>query len=86
MVNYGVEETVEQLDSFVEEMYKEVREEGKGGPFVVHCSGGVGRSGTFTTIYSIYSLIVVSMSTGLWAEMNKYEGNDGELVLEPLVR
>ena len=83
--NYGVVENVEQLVSFVREVYKEARE-GEGGPVVVHCSGGVGRSGTFTTIYSIYSMLVESKHTGVWTEMEEYEGRDGELVLEPLVR
>ena len=53
---------------------------------MVHCGGGVGRSGTFTTIYSIYSMLVESKQTGVWTEMEEYEGRDGELVLEPLVR
>eukprot|EP00092_Neocalanus_flemingeri_P037205 GFUD01040509.1.p1 GENE.GFUD01040509.1~~GFUD01040509.1.p1 ORF type:complete len:368 (+),score=158.64 GFUD01040509.1:72-1106(+) len=83
--NYGVVENVEQLASFVREVYKEARK-GEGGPVVVHCSGGVGRSGTFTTLYSIYSMLVDSKHTGVWTEMEKYLGKDGELVLEPLVR
>ena len=50
--NYGVVENVEQLANFVREVYKEARE-GEGRPIVIYCSGGVGRSDTFTTIYSM---------------------------------
>ncbi len=27
------------------------------GPLIIHCSGGIGRSGTFTAVYSLYSLL-----------------------------
>jgi protein tyrosine phosphatase len=83
--NYGVVENVEQLANFVREVYKEARKR-EGRPIVIHCSGGVGRSGTFTTIYSIYSMLVDSKRTGVWTEMEEYIGKDGELLLEPLVR
>ena len=85
--NYGVVENVKQLANFVRGvyLYKEARK-GEGIPIVIHCSGGVGRSGTFTTIYSIYSMLMDIKQTGVWTEMEEYMGKDGELVLEPLVR
>ena len=55
--NYGVVEDVSLLTGFVQEVHREAQK-GNGEPIVVHCSGGVGRSGTFTTIYSLYSFLV----------------------------
>merc|ERR1711892_438194 len=84
--NYGVVENVQQLANFVREVYYKAREEGEGRPIVIHCSGGVGRSGTFTAFYSLYSLLLDTKQTGDWSELDKFAGKDGELVLEPLVR
>ena len=32
--------------------------EGRSGPLLIHCSGGLGRSGTFAALYSLHRLMV----------------------------
>ena len=32
--------------------------EGQSGPLLIHCSGGIGRSGTFAALYSLHRLMV----------------------------
>ena len=53
--NYGVVRDLSELVEFVKKVDSEW--EKVGGPVVVHCSGGVGRSGTFTTIFSLYTML-----------------------------
>ena len=54
--------------------------EGVGGALMVHCSGGLGRSGTFTIILAIYSMVRQDL-----ALIDNYLGDQGEIVLTQLV-
>ena len=50
--NYGIPDAVGPIANFI----KLVHENGMNDPeFVIHCSGGIGRSGTFLTAYGVYS-------------------------------
>merc|ERR1712059_187603 len=81
--NYGVVENVEQLARFVREVESEGR--GRKCPLVVHCSGGVGRSGAFSTVYSLYCLLLKARDTGDWSQVEQNIEQGGALDLRPLV-
>ena len=53
--NYGLVEELAELVELVVRVEQEWRE--GGGPLVIHCAGGLGRTGTFTTILSLYSIL-----------------------------
>ena len=82
--NYGVVENVEELGLLVKAVADEQTARGvKKAPILIHCSGGVGRSGTFATLYSLYHLIQRAQDEG-WEKVEKYlEGE--EVMLVPLV-
>ena len=80
--NYGVVENISQLANFVRFVHDNQK---KDHPMVVHCSGGVGRSGTFTTIYSIFSLVKQMMMNNGVDTLNDHLGKNGDLCLAPLV-
>lgn len=81
--NYGVVENVSQLSNFVQAVHQSHQKDG--GPLVVHCSGGVGRSGTFTTIYTIHNLIQEMIAKEDNSLIDDYIGEAGDLCLHPLV-
>lgn len=65
--NYGVPKSSVDVANFVESVHDWEREmlaqqdgvEGQGDvPLIVHCSGGLGRSGSFVTIYTMYDAIL----------------------------
>jgi len=60
--NYGVVQNLSDLADFVKKVHELVKESSE--PLIVHCSGGIGRSGTFTTILSAYTLIRDFLQTG----------------------
>ena len=82
--NYGVVENVEVLAMLVKAVVDEQNARGlKKAPILIHCSGGVGRSGTFATLYSLYRLIKSAEDEG-WEKVEKYLKED-EMSLVPLV-
>ena len=76
--NYGV---VEQLDELLELVRKVCQEtEEVGGALLVHCSGGLGRSGTFAIILAIHNMLRQDLDL-----IDNYLGDQGEMVLTQLV-
>ena len=53
--NYGLVDQLDELLELVRRVWEET--EGAGGPMLVHCSGGLGRSGTFTVILALYNML-----------------------------
>lgn len=55
--NYGVPSSVGPIADFIKKVHLVAQEEvkSKEPELVIHCSGGIGRSGTFLTSYSLYS-------------------------------
>ena len=83
--NYGVVENVEQLGLLVKTVAQEqTSREFENAPILIHCSGGVGRSGTFATLYSLYHLLQQAEEKG-WKEVEKYLKEGDEVSLVPLV-
>jgi len=81
--NYGVVENLSQLLSFIKTVANMHQ---SGAPMAVHCSGGVGRSGTFSTIFTFYNVIQEALA----GEENKILDDlidvEGALYLLPLVK
>ena len=76
--NYGV---VDQLDDLLDLVGRVCEEsEEVGGALLVHCSGGLGRSGTFTVILAIYNMMRRDL-----ALIENYLGQQEEIVLTQLV-
>ena len=90
--NYGVVERMGLLASFVREVVEQQeeveqearRQDQRVPPLVVHCSGGVGRSGAFTTIYSLYRLALAMTRGGGWEYLETHLEQE-EITLVPLV-
>ena len=83
--NYGVVENVEELGLLVKTVAQEqTSREFENAPILIHCSGGVGRSGTFATLYSLYHLLQQAEEKG-WKEVEKYLKEGDEVSLVPLV-
>ena len=81
--NYGVVDDLAELLEFVRKVLAVWRE--AGGPLVVHCSGGVGRSGTFTTIITVLNMLTRAVQAGDLSSLGNYLGDQEEMVLTELV-
>lgn len=80
--NYGVVENVSQLAGFAKYVYDNHNAET---PMVVHCSGGVGRSGAFTSIYSVLSILHQMQASEDESLLKDHLGSQGDLCLASLV-
>ena len=81
--NYGVVDNLPELTEFIKKVLGDWTE--AGGPLVVHCSGGGGRSGTFTTILTILNLLTRAVEAGDLSSLQNYLGVEEEMVLTQLV-
>jgi len=81
--NYGVVQNLADLAALVEKVYELVKESRE--PLIVHCSGGIGRSGTFTTILSAYTLIRDFLQTGDKGKLESILADDGAITLQKIV-
>jgi len=86
--NYGIVKNVPQFGEFVlkvndwwNKMY-----ETSACPLIVHCSGGIGRSGTFTTVLSVYRKIINYVETGDESCLKEVIGAEGALHLVGVVK
>ena len=75
---YGVVERPAEPQDLVRTVWEQ--SEGVGGALMIHCSGGLGRSGTFAIIFTIYNMVRRDV-----ALIDKYLGDQGEMVLTQLV-
>lgn len=82
--NYGVVDNVTQLADFVVAVVEERLRRDDSCPMVIHCSGGIGRSGTFAAVYCVYKLLVDSKERG-WKGMEPHL-KDEAISLESVVR
>lgn len=82
--NYGVVENVTQLADFVMLVVQERERMDETKPMVIHCSGGIGRSGAFAAVYCVYKLILDSKERG-WHIVEPHV-KDEAISLESLVR
>merc|ERR1712062_102542 len=54
--NYGVPGSAETVSKFIKLVHQEYEQKKSANPeLVIHCSGGIGRSGAFLTSYAAYS-------------------------------
>lgn len=49
---------IDSLLSIISDHYKEIRREQKESPIIVHCSAGIGRTGTLIALYNIYDSLL----------------------------
>ena len=81
--NYGVVEEVEDLVGLVRRVEREWGE--LEGPLVVYCEGGLGRTGTFTTVLSLYLALRTAVLTSNMSTMENHLGKEEDLMLTGLV-
>jgi protein tyrosine phosphatase len=86
--NYGVVKDVAQLANFLKQVntkWDELCSE-ETTPMIIHCSGGIGRSGTFASALTVYRRVQQYLKTGDETLFAGVVDESGGLCLVPLVR